>query len=113
MLREIGHFGTRANHGKCYSQWTLPSKIWTSHDDLETLRSSVQRIRDILWDEGGKDVTHLDAEQESQMAAPVPPRYERYSTLFNSVVEDPRFLAREVEWLSNSGKGDRKAEYVG
>lgn len=110
ILREIGQFRTRANHGKCYSQWTLPFVIWTNHDDHEKLRSAVQRIRNILWGEGGRDVTHMDAEKESQMAAPVPPRYERYSTPFNSVVEDPRFIAREVEWLSNFGKSDSSAE---
>ncbi|PGH13729.1 hypothetical protein AJ80_06234 [Polytolypa hystricis UAMH7299] len=72
---------------------------------------AVQHTRDILRDEAIKnDVSHRDAEKESVMAAPVPPRYSRETTLFNSVVEDPRFLAREAEWLTLSRKRARETK---
>jgi hypothetical protein len=111
LLRELFFFETRGNHGKCYSQWTLPHTLRTNPELAERLQSAVQRLRDILRDEVTKhDVPYRDAEKESVMAVPVPPRYERYSTPFNSVVEDPRFIARETEWLSMSHKSASDAK---
>ena len=70
-------------------------------------------MRDVLRDEASKiEVSHRDAEKESVMRAPVPPRYESKSTLFNSVVEDPRFREREAEWLAMYRKHGREAGYV-
>ncbi|KAF1807869.1 hypothetical protein P152DRAFT_485903 [Eremomyces bilateralis CBS 781.70] len=110
LLREIGFFETRGNHGKCYSQWTFPRTLRTNPEVAERLRRAVQRLRDILWDEGIKcDVSHRGAEKESVMAVPVPTSDRRKTTLFNSIVEDPRFLARETEWLAMSYKRDREA----
>lgn len=43
-----------------------------------------------------------NAEKESALAAPLPRRYERQTTIFNSIVEDPRLRAREAEWLAVS-----------
>jgi hypothetical protein len=111
LLREIGFFETRGNHGKCYSQWTFPHTLRTNPEVAERLRTAVQRLRDILWDEGIKrDVSHRDAEKESVMAVPVPPSYGRKTTPFNSMVEDPRFLTRETEWLAMSHKRGREAK---
>jgi hypothetical protein len=41
------------------------------------------------------------------MAAPVPARYERRKTIFNEIVEDPRLVSRETEWLSMKDNSDR------
>jgi hypothetical protein len=62
----------------------------------------ILRIRD--------DIPHRDAEKESVIAAPLTPSYGTRKTLFNSMVEDPRFLAREAEWFSMSL--NRQAEYI-
>ncbi|KFH44293.1 hypothetical protein ACRE_049300 [Hapsidospora chrysogenum ATCC 11550] len=92
MLRLMGQFETRGNHGKCYSLWTLPSTLWANLETKTRLRLAVQCMRDVLRDEASKiEVSHRDAEKESVMRAPVPPRYEKKMTLFNSVVEEPRF----------------------
>jgi hypothetical protein len=110
LLREMGYFETRGNHGKCYSQWTLPRTLRANPEVTERLRTAVQRLRDILRDEGTKnDVAHRDAEKESMMAVPIPPSYRRKTTPFNSVVEDPRFLTREAEWIAMSRKRDKEA----
>ncbi|USP76856.1 uncharacterized protein yc1106_04130 [Curvularia clavata] len=101
FLREINLYKTRGNHGKFYSQWTFPHSIKTSPEVAEKLESAVQRLRDILWDIGiEQDVPHRNEEKESEMAAPIPPNYSRHRTLFDEVVEDPKLLAREVDWLS-------------
>lgn len=100
MLQEIGCFKSRANHGKCYAQWTFPNKLWTYHEMAGRLETAVRRLKDILWIEVTKhDGPHRDAEKESAMVAPISPTYGRTATPFNSVVEDPKFLARETEWL--------------
>jgi hypothetical protein len=101
LLRAMNLFETRGNHGKCYSQWTLPRTLPTNPEVAVRLQSATQHLRDILWDEGIKsNVPYRDAEKESAMAVPLPPRYERNTTPFQSVVEDPRLLARETEWLT-------------
>jgi hypothetical protein len=97
LLRKIGFFETRGNHGKCYSQWTFFHTLRTNPEVAERLQTAVRHLRDTLWDEGIKlDVSHQDAEKESVMAVPVPPSYGRKTTLFNSIVEDPRFLRDRV-----------------
>ncbi|KAH8752838.1 hypothetical protein F5883DRAFT_621355 [Diaporthe sp. PMI_573] len=108
VLEEIGQFETRGNHGKCYSQWTLPSALWTKPEATEKLDKAVQRLRDILREEATEKVPHRDAEKESAMAAPIPPRYGKETTVFNAVVEDPRLLAREAEWISAFRRSDRE-----
>ncbi|KAH9216732.1 hypothetical protein DL95DRAFT_495683 [Leptodontidium sp. 2 PMI_412] len=100
VLKEIGQFETRGNHGKCYSQWTLPLTLWTEPETTEKLDMAVQRLRDILREETTKEVPHMDAEKESVIAAPIPPRYRKVTTIFNAVVEDPRLPGREAEWIS-------------
>ncbi|KUJ15801.1 uncharacterized protein LY89DRAFT_707936 [Mollisia scopiformis] len=98
ILQEMDYFETRGNHGKVYSQWTLPSTLRTSIEVANNLDKAVQRLRDILLTRD--DVPYRSAEKESVMAAPLQPNYGKTATLFNRVVHDPRFLAREAEWLS-------------
>ncbi|KAL6166379.1 hypothetical protein ACJQWK_07732 [Exserohilum turcicum] len=110
MLREVNFFETRGNHGKCYSQWTFPHTLQTNPEAAEKLQSAIQRLRDILRGEViERDVPYRDAEKESAMAVPISPTYERTVTLFNSVIEDPRLLSRESEWLSMPQKRAREA----
>ncbi|RFU75794.1 phosphoserine aminotransferase [Trichoderma arundinaceum] len=110
FLREMGYFHTRGNHGKCYSQWTFPHLLRTTAEVAERLQTAVQGLRDILRAEGTKhDVPHRDAEKESTMVAPISPRYGREISPFNSVIEDPRFLMREAEWLARSRPRGREA----
>lgn len=100
ILREMG-FETRGNHGKCYSQWTLPPAVWVGPQvAAKELGQAVHRLRDTLRGEAAKDVSKRDAEKESVVAVPVPPRYQTTMSLFNAVVEDLRFSAREAEWFS-------------
>ena len=105
-------FETRGNHGKCYSQWTLPSALWINATAAEELENALQRLGNILREEATKDAPHRDAEKESMMAAPIAPPYVRYSTIFNAVVEEPRLLAREAEWLTSSRRHIKRAEEV-
>lgn len=100
MLEAVGQFATRGNHGKCYSQWTLPLVLWTSPEATEILDKAVLRLRDILREMATEEVPHRDAERESVMAAPIPPRYRKEMTIFNAVIEDSRLIAREEEWIS-------------
>ncbi|KAL5088565.1 hypothetical protein Trisim1_006521 [Trichoderma cf. simile WF8] len=108
MLREMGQFETRGNHGKCYSQWTLPSVLWVNSEGAKKLCKAVQCIRDSLRSMDG--ASHRDAEKESMIAAAVPPAYTSTQTIFNSIVEDPRFLAREAEWFTMSHKRNIEAK---
>ncbi|KKP05796.1 hypothetical protein THAR02_02080 [Trichoderma harzianum] len=110
MLREMGQFETRGNHGKCYSQWTLPSVLWINSEDVKKLCKAVQCIRDSL--RSMDEAFHRDAEKESMIAAAIPPAYARTQTIFNSMVEDPRFLAREAEWFTMSHRRNIEAKYV-
>ncbi|KAM0437861.1 hypothetical protein ACHAPT_002226 [Fusarium lateritium] len=101
MLKEMGQFEARGNHGKCYSQWTLPSVVRTRPEATEKLDKAIQRLRDILREEVMEDVPYRDAEKESVMAAPISPGHGKEMTVFNAVVEDPRLLARETDWISS------------
>ncbi|KAK7428368.1 hypothetical protein QQZ08_005125, partial [Neonectria magnoliae] len=101
ILKEIGQFETRGNHVKCYSQWTLPSVLWTEPEATEKLVKAIPRLRDILRQEAMEEVPYRDAEKESVMAAPIQPRHRKETTIFNAVVEDPRLLVREAEWISS------------
>ncbi|OAL43046.1 hypothetical protein IQ07DRAFT_606215 [Pyrenochaeta sp. DS3sAY3a] len=110
LLREMNFFETRGNHGKCYSQWTFPQALRTNPEVAERLQSAIQRLKDNLWDEAtSRDVPFRNAEKESAMAVPIPPRYEKQQTIFNRVVEDPRVLARETEWLTMVRKRQKQA----
>ncbi|GAW21440.1 hypothetical protein ANO14919_109590 [Xylariales sp. No.14919] len=108
MLQEMGIFGTRGNHGKCYSHWTLPYALGVSPEITDKLRIAVERIRSLL--RAKNDVPHRDAEKESAIVDSAPPRYEMHETLFNRVVQDPKFTTREAEWFAMIRRRDRKSE---
>ncbi|KAL4721778.1 hypothetical protein ACLX1H_011272 [Fusarium chlamydosporum] len=101
LLREMAQFDTRGNHGKCYSQWTLPPVLNATPDVTERLDKAVFRLRDILREDVKKEMAHMDAEKESLIAAVIPPKHEKEADIFNEVSKDPRLLSREAEWLSS------------
>lgn len=59
MLRTIGQFEARGNHGKCYSKWTLPQAVWRNLDTEKTWCTALERLRDVLRDETSKAKQHL------------------------------------------------------
>lgn len=101
LLREMAQFDTRGNHGKCYSQWTLPPVLNATPDVTERLDKAVFRLRDILREDVKKEMAHMDTEKESLIAAAIPPKHEKEADIFNEVGKDPRLLSREAEWLSS------------
>ncbi|KAI3571264.1 hypothetical protein IWW34DRAFT_710074 [Fusarium oxysporum f. sp. albedinis] len=104
LLKEMAQFDTRGNHGKCYSQWTLPPVLRAVPDVTERLDMAVFRLRDILREEVKKEMAHMDAEKESVIAAVIPPKHEKEADIFNKVGKDPKLLSREAEWLSSFGR---------
>ncbi|KAJ4129105.1 hypothetical protein NW768_007636 [Fusarium equiseti] len=85
MLREIAQFDTRGNHGKCYSQWTLPPILRAIPDVTERLGKAVFSLRDILQEEEKKEAAHMDAERESSIAAAIPTKHKKEADIFNEV----------------------------
>ena len=112
ILKEIGQFKTRGNHGKCYAQWTLPLTLWTEPETTEKLDLAVQRLREILREKTTEEDPHMNAEKESVLAAPIPPIYSRVATIFNAVVEDPRLAGREAEWISSLRRSGSEIRFV-
>ncbi|KAH7180054.1 uncharacterized protein B0J16DRAFT_403471 [Fusarium flagelliforme] len=101
LLREMIQFDTRGNHGKCYSQWTLPPVLKAIPSVTERLDKAVVSLQDILREEAQKEMAHMDAEKESLIAPVIPPRHVREADIFNEVSKDPVLLSREAEWFSS------------
>lgn len=95
VLKELGMFSTRANHGKMYSQWTLPSRIVIRHAHIQRWERAVNQIPKVLCAEVDRqDLLYMDAAKESTMTTPVaiPPNVD---DPFTSGGLDPR--RREIE----------------
>ncbi|RBQ72072.1 hypothetical protein FVER14953_14019 [Fusarium verticillioides] len=107
IIQQMGQFQTRANHGKIYSQWTLPSAVLVEQRDAVRLQDAVEHLRDVLRREADRDdLRPIDPEKESVMATPLlPPSIK--STPFTQHVKDPRRLQRESDWLSHLARRDR------
>jgi hypothetical protein len=104
IIQKLGRFLTRANHGKIYCQWTLPSSVDIQHGYKGKLQYAVQQLRHELQREAARDnLPHIGAVKESTINTPVAPT-PHGSTLFNSHILDPRYQAREAEWLGFFGK---------
>lgn len=68
ILQSLGLFQARSNHGKVYSQWTLPSSLIIPSSYQTRLDPAVQSLRDMLRHECAvKDAQHIDAVKESQL----------------------------------------------
>ena len=102
ILQSLGLFQARNNHGKVYSQWTLPSSLIIPSSHQGKLDPAVQSLRDMLRHECAvKDDQHLDAVKESTISTPVAPKTAEWSP-FCRHIPDPRSEARQAEWLSTS-----------
>ncbi|KAJ5797887.1 uncharacterized protein N7503_007183 [Penicillium pulvis] len=100
ILQSLGLFRARNNHGKVYSQWTLPSSLIVPSLHQEKLDLAVQNLHDVLRHECAvDDDQHIDAVNESTISTPVAPRAATWSP-FNRHIPDPRIQARQAEWLS-------------
>ncbi|KAF4123095.1 hypothetical protein GMORB2_6643 [Geosmithia morbida] len=109
ILREMGRFESRGNHGKCYSQWTLPPALWSRLGTDDRLRTAASRLGSALREEGLKiEAPRRDAEKESVMAAQLPPRYEHSETLYNIASGSPGNAEREAEWLARIRRRHRE-----
>lgn len=66
ILQSLALFQTRSNHGKVYSQWTLPSSLLIPSLYQGKLDPAIQNLRDVLRHEcAGGDDQHIDAVKES------------------------------------------------
>lgn len=100
ILQSLALFRARNNHGKVYSQWTLPSLLTVPSPHRDKLDSAVQNLRDVLQQECAVDEDkHIDAIKESTISTPVAPKTAKWSP-FNRHIPDQRTQARRVEWLS-------------
>jgi hypothetical protein len=111
IINHMGRFNTRANHGKIYSQWTVPSVLKLDDTSFETWSSSVERIRDILRIEAARhDIPRLQEVKESTIRTPLAPRVNKPS-IFTSYVNDPLFQEREAIWFSSFNNA-KVSQYV-
>ncbi|KAJ5538289.1 hypothetical protein N7494_007768 [Penicillium frequentans] len=100
ILQSLGLFQARNNHGKVYSQWTLPSSLIVPSLYQGKLDLAVQNLHDVLRRECAvDDDENMDAVKESTISTPVAPRRAIWSP-FNRHIPDPRSKARQAEWLS-------------
>ncbi|KAJ5150802.1 uncharacterized protein N7482_010054 [Penicillium canariense] len=100
ILQGLDLFQVRSNHGKVYSQWTLPSSLVVPSSYQRKLDPVVQNLRDILRHECTvDDAQRVNAVKESTISTPVASKIETWSP-FNRHIPDPRTLARQAEWLS-------------
>ncbi|PWI63947.1 hypothetical protein PCL_02263 [Purpureocillium lilacinum] len=85
----MGHFQTRANHGKIYAQWTLPAFAVVTQPDILRIEGAVQDLVVSLREEATRTIMgHLNVEKESAMAAPISqPAMGR--TPFQEFIQDP------------------------
>ncbi|KAL2017235.1 hypothetical protein VTK56DRAFT_2394 [Thermocarpiscus australiensis] len=112
IIQAMGQFQTRGNHGKVYSQWTLPSALPVEPRDARRLQAAVQHVQEILKSEAVRDdLRPTHAEKESVMAAPVVSRTAK-STPFRHHVPDPRRQQRESEWLGSFSRRGQSSEDV-
>ncbi|KAJ6444874.1 polyketide synthase [Purpureocillium lavendulum] len=110
MIRQMGHFQTRPNHGKVYSQWTLPSIAVAGKADIARMQEAVKQLRVALKQEVTRtELQHMKLEKESVMAAPIPPP-PRKRTLFNNYVQDPRLQDRESTYFNLLAKREKELE---
>ncbi|KAF2165949.1 hypothetical protein M409DRAFT_23679 [Zasmidium cellare ATCC 36951] len=102
IIQSLGRFNTRSNHGKIYSQWTVPSKMSLPNIDVASWERAVEGVRDVLRLEAERDELHyIQAVKESTITTPAAPRLHG-GDIFTSHVDDPRLREREMTWLSSA-----------
>jgi hypothetical protein len=111
ILQELRMFSTRANHGKMYSQWTLPSWIVIRHAHIQRWEHAVNQVAEVLRAEVGRqDLPYMDAAKESTMTTPIAIA-PNVDDPFTSGALDPRRREIEAEWLSKLSRRPRVPEY--
>lgn len=112
FLQGLDVFRARNNHGKVYSQWTLPSSLVVPSLYQSKFDSVVRNLRDILRHECAvDDAQHVNAVKESTISTPVVSKIETWSP-FNRHIPDPRIQARQAEWLSTRSSRAITRRYV-
>ncbi|KAL3486673.1 hypothetical protein BJX62DRAFT_241724 [Aspergillus germanicus] len=98
VLKQLGIFQARGNHGKVYGQWTLPRSIAMSAAYHERLDAMIEKLRDVLHHEWNSECDkRLDHVKESTISTPVAKRRVIWSP-FNRFIPDPLLHSREMEW---------------
>lgn len=101
IIKGLGRFNTRNNHGKIYSQWTVPSTLRLRHEDFDRWKKSVEDLRDALKTEAELvQVPYRQAVKESTITTPVAPKSAR-STLPRGYGTDARTRELEANWLGS------------
>jgi hypothetical protein len=112
MIQNLGRFLTRGNHGKVYSQWTLPSSVVIPDEHIEEWQLAIRNLQDALQREAAReDLPLMQAIKESTISTPVAPHLQKTS-VFTSHIPDPQLLEREAVWLSSPNKRGAISEYV-
>jgi hypothetical protein len=98
ILRGLGTFDIRGNHGKVYAQWTLPISLSLTPRHIQSLTRAVHdlitRLRAIVQE---STPNRLEAVRESSITTPVSePRVA--GNIFQAFIPDPRDEEREAEW---------------
>ncbi|KAL4881929.1 hypothetical protein BJY04DRAFT_217632 [Aspergillus karnatakaensis] len=105
FLRGFDLFQARGNHGKVYSQWTLPSRLAIPAAYRDRLEQAIRYLRNVLHDEAAAEHQRLGAVKESTISTPVAAPERGSWSLFSRHVPDQRMQAREAEWLSRQNPG--------
>ncbi|KAI2923113.1 hypothetical protein CBS63078_2661 [Aspergillus niger] len=101
FLQRLSHFQARDNHGKVYSQWTLPKSLVMPQKYHETLDNAARNLRDVMQRECALQSDYrISAVKESTLSTPVASEQMHVWSPFSRHVPDPKLQARESEWLS-------------
>ncbi|KAJ5886973.1 uncharacterized protein N7473_009647 [Penicillium subrubescens] len=104
VVRKLGMFYTRANHGKMYSLWTLPPVLVIKDAYIQRWEPVVNHLLQVLRTEVSRqDLPHMDAARESTMTTPIV-KVAKVDDPFASSSQDLRQRERESKWFSMSSR---------
>lgn len=110
MIQQLGRFLTRGNHGKIYSQWTLPSFVVLPLEHARSWQLAIRQLQETLRSEATREkLPALQAIKESTISTPVAPRL-RKGNIFTRYVPEPASQERESEWLGLFSKRRASAQ---
>lgn len=111
IIQRLGPmFTTRANHGKVYSRWTMPSAVQIGAKHRERWEHAVKQLPEVLRSAAAREfLPRMDPAKESTMTTPVVPRLDSGNPFLMAEV-DTRQREREAEWLSRFSKRGRASE---
>lgn len=109
VLKELGMFTTRGNHGKVYAQWTLPISLNVEPRYVGSLDKATENVKARLLEALQSSTSkQLVAVKESSITTPVTEPRSR-TNIFQEFILDPRDLQREADWLRRSRPTNPKA----